>query len=200
MGHRIAAAKMPDIFHFPFLRQLFFSGNSPEVVYRGFQNPFHPCNKHGATIGLDTRGCAVFTVHMYFSVNSGFLRVAHDNISYSSVPEFYYSQCGILHLDIRMIQVSPDAVNFFHLSHKPKQDIQLVWRLIYQDSSSFRFPVSPPFIGIVIAFVSPTQHVNGTQYRFTYLAGLNGFFHPQYGFIPSALTDYSKLDSRLFTG
>ena len=82
---RIDLPKKIGILPFPFFQQGFFAFHRPQIIVRRLGNPGHSRNKHGATVCLNSDGCAVFSMNMHLPEQSGILRVAYDDISQSAV-------------------------------------------------------------------------------------------------------------------
>src|SRR4051812_6295180 len=76
-----------------------------------------------------------------------------------------------------MVGIDPVAGNLSDIAHQPAQNVELMWRLIYEYTPAFGRPLAPPRIRPVVSVITPTQHRHHSENGSADLANLNGRLH-----------------------
>ncbi len=114
---------------------------------------------------------------MNFSEYTRLLRVAHQDISYSPTLKLNDGERRIVDLYIRVVKVTPETIDLIDIAHIPEHQVELVGRLVNQDSSSLVLPCPAPGIGIIVILVAPSKHSYGCKNGLPYLSVVDCTFH-----------------------
>ena len=185
--HGVHTVEEVAVLLFPHRQHFLFARHRPQIIYRRFCYRRHARDEHRAAIGLHTCGRTVLTENVHPAVQRRVLAVTHNDIAHSAALEFNHSHSRVLHLDIRVVEVLPDAVYFVHLAHVPQQQIQLMGRLVHQHAASLAFPRAAPGVAVIISLVAPTQHRHHSQHGTAQLPILDGLVDAHAGAVKTAL-------------
>ena len=124
---------------------------------------------------------------MHLAVEGGVLAVADHDVAHRAAFELDHGEGRILHLDVGVVEVFPDAVHLLHFAHIPQQQVQLMGRLVHQDAAALPLPGAAPAVAVVVGAVPPAQHGHHAQDGPADLPCLDGLMDPHAGPVKTAL-------------
>ncbi len=122
----------------------------------------------------------------------GFCELRDKHRAHSPVGEADRGDGRVLDLDIRMVDVVPNACDLFGRAHEPREKIELMGSLVDEDSAAFHRPRAAPGIGVVIGLVAPSEHCHLGYGWFSQRARINGMTDAPHAGIPAPLADHSE--------
>ena len=97
------------------------------------------------------------------SVEAGSLRVAGNDRTERAAREADGRHGRVLYLDRWVIEIAEEPGYLSNGAHEPQEQVELMDRLVDQDSTTFAVPAPTPGIHSVISVVPPSEHVRDSQ-------------------------------------